>query len=118
MSLGGEAFGSNFGHSSADICRPRCGPSFLDLGEQPGLHRRGGLPSRRIIMRETARLEDYRAQLGDAAATTVVEVHERQARAWHRILQERDHWCCRKSMLAAQMQKRTGQAVAAVSVIV
>src|SRR5215469_9285165 len=33
-------------------------------------------------------------------------------------LQERDHWCCRKSMLAAQMQNRADQAVAAVSVIV
>ena len=76
MSLGGEALGSDGRHTS---CRRRCGPFFLDLGEQPDLQRRGGLPSRRIIMREAARLEDYGAQLGDAAATSVVEVYERQA---------------------------------------
>jgi hypothetical protein len=33
-------------------------------------------------MREMAGSEDYGAPLGDAAATTVVEVDKREARAW------------------------------------
>jgi hypothetical protein len=31
-----------------------------------------------MIMNETAGLEDYGAQFGDAAATSVVEVHKRR----------------------------------------
>ena len=54
-------------------------PLFLDLGEQPGL----GCGSRplllRVIISKTAGREDYGEQLGDAAATTVVEVHKRKA---------------------------------------
>src|SRR5205814_4869970 len=63
-------------------------------------------------------LEDYGAQLGDAAATSVVEVHKRKAGPGHRILQKRDRRCPRQAMLAAQMQKCADKAVAAVSVIV
>src|SRR5205814_9812881 len=63
-------------------------------------------------------LEDYGAQLGDAAATSVVEVHKRKAGPGHRILQKRDRRCPRQAMLAAQMQKSADKAVAAVSVIV
>lgn len=44
----------------------------------------------RVIDGEVAGLEDDGAQLGDAAATTVVEVHERKAGPGHGILQERD----------------------------
>jgi hypothetical protein len=58
-----------------------------------------------MIIRETARLEDYGAQFGRAPTPIVVEVHERKAGARHRILQERDRRSCRKAMLAAQMEK-------------
>ena len=67
-------------------CRRCCGPFFLDLGEQPRLHCDGGSLCFRMIMRDTTRLEDYRAKFGDAAATIIVEVHERKAGAGHRIL--------------------------------
>jgi hypothetical protein len=46
---------------------------FLDLGEQPGLNRRGRALLLRMIVGETAGLEDYGAQLGDAAATRVIK---------------------------------------------
>jgi hypothetical protein len=51
----------------------------------------GGCPlSLRIIVGEAAGCEDYGAQLGDAAATGIVEVHKRKAGPGHRILQQRD----------------------------
>jgi hypothetical protein len=116
--LGREAFADDVWHSFRDICRRRCGPFFLDLGKQPDLQHCVGLLSRRIIMRKTARLEDYGAQFGEAAAASVVEMHERKAGAGHSILQERDYRSCRKAILAAQMEKSADQAMAAVAVIV
>src|SRR6202048_4385340 len=71
-----------------------------------------------MIIGETACLEDNGAQLGDAAATRVVEVHKWKAGPGHRILQERDRRCPRQAMLAAQMQKSADQAMPAVSVII
>jgi hypothetical protein len=71
-----------------------------------------------MIMGETAGLENYGTQLGGAAATSVVEVHQRKAGPGRRILQERDRWCRRQAMLAAQMQKSADKAVGAVSVII
>src|SRR5207245_2706016 len=74
QSLGGEAFGGErlVRRRCPDIRRRRSA-FFLDLGEQPGLNR-GGYPlSLRIITGETAGLTDYGTQLGDAAATSVVE---------------------------------------------
>jgi len=61
--------------------------------------------SLRMIIRETARLEDYGAQFGRAPTPIVVEVHEWKAGTRHRILQERDRRSWRKAMLAAQMEK-------------
>jgi hypothetical protein len=55
-----------------------------------------------MIVGEAAGLEGEGAQLGDAAATTVVEVHKRKAGTGHRILQERDRRRPRQAMLAAQ----------------
>ena len=72
----------------------------------------------RVIVREAAGLEDDGAQLGGAAATRVVEMHERKAGAGHRILQERDCRRPRQAMFAAQMQERADKAVAAVSVVI
>jgi len=100
-----------------DIRRRRA-PLFLDLGEQPGLSRSGCPLLLRMIFGEAAGLEDYGAQLGDAAATGVVEVHERKAGPGHRILQERNRRCPREAMLAAQMQKSTDKAMAAVSIVI
>ena len=71
-----------------------------------------------MIVGQSAGLEDDGAQLGDAAATGVVEVHKRKAGPGHRILQERDRRCPRQAMLAAQMQKSADKAMAAVSVII
>src|SRR5437588_10797418 len=51
------------------------------------------------MISKTAGLEDYGAQLGDAAATTVVQVHKRKAGPGHGILQERDRRCLRQAML-------------------
>ena len=101
-----------------DIGRSRCGSLSLDLREQPGLHCGGGAFSFRTVMREAARLQDDRTQLGDAAAPMIVEMHERKPRARHRILQDRDRRRRRQAMLAAQMQKSADEAVAAVAVIV
>jgi len=73
-SLGGEAFRGEWlvRRRFPDIRRRR-GSFFPDLGQQPGLNR-GGCPlSLHIIMGESACLEDNGAQLGDAAATSVVE---------------------------------------------
>src|SRR5262249_38343715 len=67
---------------------------------------------------EAAGLEDDGAQLDDAAATTVVEVHKRKAGLGHRILQERNRRRPRQAMPAAQVQKSGDKAVAAVSVII
>ena len=97
--------------------RCRRGRFFVDPGEQPGLNRSVRPLSLRIVIGETARLEDYGAQLGDAAAPTVVEVQKRKAGSGHRILQERDRQCPRQAMLAAQMQKSADKAVAAIPVI-
>ena len=71
-----------------------------------------------MIVGEAAGLQDDGAELSDAAATRVVEVHKRKAGPGHRILQERDRRCPRQAMLAAQMQKCADEAVAAVSVII
>jgi hypothetical protein len=77
------------------------GSFYLDLGEQPDLNH-GGCPlSLGIVTGEAAGLDDYGAQLGDAAATSVVEVHKRKARPGHRILQKRDRRCRRQAMLSA-----------------
>ena len=118
-SLGGEAFGCEcLVRRRLPGIRRRRGSFFLDLGEQPGLHR-GGCPlSLRIVMGEAAGLEDYGTQLGGAAAVSVVEVHKRQAGPGHRILQERGRRCRRQAMHAAQMQKSADKAMAAISVIV
>jgi hypothetical protein len=95
-----------------------CGFLFLDLGEEPGPGR-GRCPLLlRMIVGETAGLEDYRAQFGDAAATRIVEVHERKPGPRHRSLQERNHRFPRQAMLAAQMQKSADKAMAAVSVVI
>lgn len=109
--LSGEAFG----------CRwlvPRLSSFLIDLGEQPGLNRRSGPLSIRIVMGEPARLDDNGAQLGEAAATLIVEVHEGKAGAGHRILEERNRLTRRQAMLAAQMQKGADEAVAAVAVVI
>ena len=42
---------------------------LLDVGEQPGLNRGGRALLLRMIAGETAGLEDYGTQLGNAAAT-------------------------------------------------
>ena len=104
--LGGEAVGDE------RLGRGR-GSFFLDLGEQPGLDLGSRALSFRMIMSKTAGFQGYGAQLGDAAATRVVEVDKRKAGAGHRILQERDHRFCRKAILAAQMEKSADKAVAA-----
>jgi hypothetical protein len=117
-SLSGESFG---GEWLVRRCFPDTrgrGSFFPDLGEQPGLNRGGRPLSLRIVTGEMAGLEDYGAQLGDAAATSVVEVHKRKAGPGHRILQERDRGWRRQAMLAAQMQKSADEALAAVSVII
>ena len=71
-----------------------------------------------MIVGETAGFEDYGAQLGNSAATGVVEVNERKARPGHCILQEGDRRRPRQAMLAAQMQQSADKAVAAVSIII
>jgi hypothetical protein len=71
-----------------------------------------------VITSKTAGREDYGAQLGEAAATTVVEVHKRKAGPGHGMLQERDRRCLRQAMLAAQMQNGAHKAMAAVSVVI
>ena len=68
------------------MCRRGCGPFFLDPGEQPHLHGDGCSLCFRMIMREATRFQDYGAKFGGAAATIVVEVHERKAGARHRVL--------------------------------
>ena len=112
-SLSGEAFGDE-----RLVLRRRRSSFLFDLGEQPDLHRRRGAVSFRIVVRQTARLDDDEAQLGDAAATMIVEVNKGKAGARHSILEERDRRRRRKAMLAAQMQKSTDEAVAAVSVVI
>ena len=118
-SLGGKVLGDErcVRRRIRDIRRRRAS-FFLDLGEQPGLNRGGRALLLRMIVGETAGLEDYGAQLGDVAATRVIKVHERKAGSGHRILQERDRRCPRQAMLAAQMQNSADKAVAAVSVII
>jgi hypothetical protein len=78
----------------------------------------GGPLLPRMIVSETAGLEDYGAQPGAAVATSVVEMHKRNAGPGHRILKERDRRCRRQAMLAAQMQESAHKPVAAVSVII
>ena len=90
----------------------------MHLGEQPDLNRSVRPLSLRVVIGKTTGLEDYRAQLGDAGATTVVEVHKRKAGPGHRILQEGDRRCRRQAMLAAQMEKSADEAMTAVSVII
>jgi hypothetical protein len=104
-------------HRFRDVCRLR-GRFFRDPGEQPGPDRGGRPLLLRMVAGETAGLEDYRAQLGDGAATRVVEVDKRKAGPRHRILQERDRRRPRQAMLAAQMEKSADKAMPAVSVIV
>src|SRR5204863_5079078 len=117
--LGREAFGDEWivRRGVRDI-RRRSGPFFLDLGEQPHPYRGGRPILLQVIVGEKAGLEDYGAQLGDAAATSVVEVHKGKAGPGHRILQQRDRRCPRQAMLAAQMQKSADKAVAAVSIVI
>ena len=91
---------------------------FSRSGEQPGLGRGGRPLLLSMIISGTAGPEDDGAQLGGAAATRVVEVHERKAGSGHRILQERDRRRLRQAMLAAEMQNSADKAMAAVSVII
>jgi choline dehydrogenase len=77
-SLGGEAFGRERLRRRVRDVRRRA-PFFSDLGKQPGLGRGGRPVLLRVIVGEAAGREDDGAQLGDAAATTVVEVHKRKA---------------------------------------
>jgi len=91
---------------------------FVELSEQPSFNRGGRPLLLRVSVGETAGLEDYGAQLGDATTINVVEVEKRKAWPGHRILQERDRRCPRQAMLAAQMQKSADKAVAAVSVAI
>ena len=91
---------------------------FADLGEQPGLNRSVRPLALCIVIGETAGLADYGAQLGDVAATPVVEVHKRKTGPGHGILQERDCRCPWQAMLAAQMQKSADQAMAAIPIII
>jgi hypothetical protein len=115
----GEAFGvERLVRRGFHRIRRRRGSFFRDLGEQPSLNRSVRPLSLRIVMGETTGLEDYGAQLGDAAATTVVEVHKRKSGSGHCVLQERDRRCRRQAMLAAQMQKSADKAMPAVSVII
>jgi hypothetical protein len=69
---------------------PRLPPTarlvFSDLAEQPGLSRGGGALLLHKIVGETASLENYGAQLGDAAAIRVVKVHKRKPGPGHRVL--------------------------------
>jgi hypothetical protein len=76
-SLGSQVFGGErlVQRRFHDVRRRR-GSFLLDLGKQPGLNRSDCPLSLHIIMGETAGPEDYRAQLSDAAATSVVEVHK------------------------------------------
>src|ERR1700719_419059 len=112
--LGGEAFAREWlVRRGIRGIRRRGGPFFLDLGEEPGLNRGGRPLLLRMVLSKAAGLEDYGAQLGDAAATRVVEVHKRKAGPGHGILQERDRRCLRQAMLAAQMQNGADNAMAA-----
>ena len=73
-SLGGEAFGDERCAQRRTRGIPRRRASFfLDLGEQPGLSRRGRALLLCMIVGETAGLEDYRTQLDDAAATVALK---------------------------------------------
>jgi hypothetical protein len=69
-------------------------------------------------MGEPTRLDDDGAQLGEAAATMIVEVNKGKAGAGHRILQQRNRRRRRQAMLAAETQKSADEAVAAVSVVI
>jgi hypothetical protein len=71
-----------------------------------------------VVIGKAAGLEDDGAQLGDAVATSVVEVHKRKARPGHRILQEHDRRRPREAILTAQMQKSADKAAAAGSIVV
>jgi hypothetical protein len=71
-----------------------------------------------MVVGKAACPQDHGPQLGDAAATGIVEMHERKAGLGHRILQERNCRCRRQAVLAGQMQKSADQAVAAVSVVI
>ncbi|MGC1891381.1 MAG: hypothetical protein WA709_35795, partial [Stellaceae bacterium] len=64
-SLGGKVLGDErcVRRRIRDIRRRRAS-FFLDLGEQPGLNRGGRALLLRMIVGETAGLEDYGAQLG------------------------------------------------------
>ena len=118
LEVGIEAIGERLVRRRPCDIHVRPGPFLLNLGEQPGLYCGVRPLLLRMIVGETAGFEDYGAQLGDAAATRVVEVHKRKAGPGHRILQERDRRCPRQAMLAAQMQKSADKAVAAVSVVI
>jgi hypothetical protein len=98
--------------------RRRSCPLSLDLGEQPCFGRGSRPLLLGVIISKTAGREDYGAELSEAAAITVVEVHKRKAGPGHGILQERDRLCLRQAMLAAQMQNNADKAMAAVSVVI
>jgi hypothetical protein len=70
-SLGGEVLGDErcVRRRIRDIRRGRAS-FFLDLGEQPGLNRGGRALLLRMIVGETAGLEDYGAQFGDRRRNT------------------------------------------------
>jgi hypothetical protein len=119
ISLGGEAFGGErLFQRRVRAIRRRRASFFLDLGEEPSLNRSVRPLSLRVVIGQTAGLEDDGAQLGDAPATTVVEMDKRKAGAGHRILQEHDRRCRLQAMLAAQMQKSADEAMPVVSVII
>jgi hypothetical protein len=63
-------------------------------------------------------LDDYGAQLGNAAATSVVEVHKRKAVPGYRILQERDRPLPSAGDVCGSDAEERHKAVAAVSVFI
>lgn len=119
VGLGGEAFGRErvVYRRVRHICGRR-GPSFSDLSEQPSLGRGSRPVLLGTIVSEAASFENDGAQLGDAATTTVVEVHKREAGPGHRILQERDRRRPRQAMLAAEMQESADKAMTTISVVI
>ena len=101
------------------VARPapfaRCSQLVQFVSSRSG---RAATRSLRIIMCETVGLDDYGAQLSDAAAARVIEVHKRNTGPGHRILQERDRPRPRQAVVAAQMQESAEKTAAAASVII
>jgi hypothetical protein len=97
--------------------QPR-GALLIQRCQEPVLYDRGGPLSFYLAKCEAAGSDNDRAQLGEAAAAAVIEVHKPKSPTRHRLLQKTDRRVARDVVLATEVIEGADQAASTVAVII